>query len=158
MKRRYRRAELCVELRQLGFPITMAKLNKLCAPSENKGPPSIHGGDLDLSTRSMLALPGPKRCFGRTVRRCRRPPSPPPKNHKAHPSATWSGPYRPCRRANLSEPPSPVNRGMRTPDPGPRSAGPCCSAWLEPRPDGLFSLRCNCSKTDRQPLYRRAAA
>jgi hypothetical protein len=39
MKRRYTRAELCAELRQLGFPISMAKLNKLCAPSENKGPP-----------------------------------------------------------------------------------------------------------------------
>jgi hypothetical protein len=58
---------------------------------------------------------------------------------------------------HLSETP-PVNRGMRTPDPDPRSAGPCCPAGLERRPDWLFSLRGNGTKTDRQPLYRRAAA
>ena len=38
-KRHYTRAELCAKLREIGFPISMAKLNKLCAPSENKGPP-----------------------------------------------------------------------------------------------------------------------
>jgi len=39
MKRRYTRAELCAELRELGFPISMAKLNNLCSPSVSQGPP-----------------------------------------------------------------------------------------------------------------------
>jgi hypothetical protein len=39
MKRRYTRAELCAKLREAGYPISMAKLNKLCAPSINQGPP-----------------------------------------------------------------------------------------------------------------------
>lgn len=39
MKRRYTRAELGAELRAHGFPISISKLNKLCAPSVNQGPP-----------------------------------------------------------------------------------------------------------------------
>ena len=39
MKRRYTRAELCAKLREAGYPISMAKLNKLCAPLVNQGPP-----------------------------------------------------------------------------------------------------------------------
>jgi hypothetical protein len=38
-KRRYTRAELVEKLRERGFPISMAKMNKLCSPSENQGPP-----------------------------------------------------------------------------------------------------------------------
>jgi hypothetical protein len=39
MRRRYTRAELREKLCELGFPISMGKLNKLCAPSVNQGPP-----------------------------------------------------------------------------------------------------------------------
>jgi hypothetical protein len=39
MNRRYTRRELAEKLREHGFPISKAKLDKMCAPSENKGPP-----------------------------------------------------------------------------------------------------------------------
>jgi hypothetical protein len=39
VKKRYTRAELGAELRARGFPISISKLNKLCAPSVNQGPP-----------------------------------------------------------------------------------------------------------------------
>jgi hypothetical protein len=39
MKRRYTRAELVDKLRERGFPVSMAKMNKLCSPSVGQGPP-----------------------------------------------------------------------------------------------------------------------
>jgi hypothetical protein len=37
--KRYTRAELGAELRARGFPISTSKLNKMCAPAVNQGPP-----------------------------------------------------------------------------------------------------------------------
>jgi hypothetical protein len=39
MKRRYTRTELVAQLRERGYPITKSKLDKMCAPSVNQGPP-----------------------------------------------------------------------------------------------------------------------
>ena len=39
MKQRYTRKELGAALRKLGLPISDSKLNKVCAPSVNLGPP-----------------------------------------------------------------------------------------------------------------------
>jgi hypothetical protein len=39
MKRRYTRTELVDKLRELGYPISKAKMDKMCAPSVNQGPP-----------------------------------------------------------------------------------------------------------------------
>ena len=39
MKKRFTRAELGTELRKLGYPISISKLNKMCAPAVNQGPP-----------------------------------------------------------------------------------------------------------------------
>ena len=39
MKRRYTRHELAAKLRELGYPVSKSKLDKMCAPSVNQGPP-----------------------------------------------------------------------------------------------------------------------
>jgi hypothetical protein len=39
VKRRYTRKELGAKLRELGLPISDSKLNKMCAPAQNLGPP-----------------------------------------------------------------------------------------------------------------------
>jgi hypothetical protein len=39
VKRRYTRRELGAKLRELGYPISNSKLDKLCAPSVDQGPP-----------------------------------------------------------------------------------------------------------------------
>jgi hypothetical protein len=39
MKRRYTRTELCAELRERGYPISKAKMDKMCAPAIGQGPP-----------------------------------------------------------------------------------------------------------------------
>jgi hypothetical protein len=67
MKKRYARAELGAELRARGFPISISKLNKLCAPSVNQGPPTSGWWgprplyDLDAGIAWAEALLRPKR-------------------------------------------------------------------------------------------------
>jgi hypothetical protein len=39
MKRRYTRAELVEKLNEHGYPISKAKMDKMCAPSIGQGPP-----------------------------------------------------------------------------------------------------------------------
>jgi hypothetical protein len=69
MKRHYTRAELCEKLRELGFPISFASLNKLCAPAIDKGPP-VHSwwGSRPLYELNT-AMRGRNHNFGPSLRR-----------------------------------------------------------------------------------------